>query len=457
MQTSNPLIRKSTDSQIPLYVLLIVVFLSRLPFLFHGYGTDGDAWTIVQSGFNLYSDGVYKPSRFPGYPLPEFFSGAVWLTNLPFIIPWIFNFISTLLSIAAVYYFFLIAGLFIDKQRYFIYLAAAAFAFVPVFYINSTSMMDYNWAIAFVLGSIYYLISKRTKTSAVFLALAAGCRITSALFIIPVVYYLISSIKNNSHRRKVFVYVLIFSMTALILFSPLIFKYGVTFLTFYRPPAEYSFINIVGRMTVRVWGFTGSLGILYACILLFLNKQIRLKELIAKNKITGFLLISFLLYVLLFLSLPLDAGYLIPAVPPVILLFYKILSGRILIYISILIIASPLILNVEKDNLTLAGPVFINSDKRISEQKYINDVINKAESFKKPGIIICESFLHKIEVTMKLRRGQLPANAEFIYMIPFDSLKSIAGNKEIYYLKNVREQNLKVYNYDLRAFGGKEF
>lgn len=420
---------------------------------------DADAWRIVQSGFNLFSTGIYQPSRFPGYPLPEFIAGAIWLTNLPFTTPWIFNLVSALFSVTAAYYFLCISIRFIHKKRFVIYLSAVTFAFIPVIYVNSTGMMDYNWALAFMLGAIYYLISKRLKLSALFLAFATGCRITSALFIIPVLFYVITSIDIESRKRKILEYVIIFTSTAVIIFSPVIFKYGTAFLSFDRPPYQYSIIKIIGRMTLRTWGAIGSLGVLFAGLMYFVSGKKKIhQKLIDKNKLVVFVLISIVIYLILFLSLPLDAGYLIPMVPFFVLLLYRILSQKVLISLSLLLLISPFVLNIDENNITLAGPILIDSHKRIEEENYVMKVINLAKSSNKPSLIICESFLPKIQVMMILQREAVPKNVNFIYMIPFDSLKSIVKNEnpEIFYLKNVRGETLAIYNYDLDSFGVKE-
>lgn len=438
-------------------VLLLIVLLSGLPFIFNGYGLDADAWRIVQSGYALSTGEGYQPSRFPGYPLPEFISGAIWSLKLPHTVPWIFNFITLLMSVMAVYYFLLISAGFINKNKLFVYLSTLAFAFTPVFYINSTGIMEYNWALAFVMGSSYYLISKRLRLSALFLALAAGCRITSALFIIPSVYFLLSN-DNISSRRKIFEYFLIFSAAGLVLFSPLWLKYGFSFLTFDRPPGEYSIIKIAGRFTLRTWGLAGSLGILFALIKFLTTEKQIIRNFFTGNKFVVYSFLSIIIFLLLFFQLPLDAGYLMPLVPFVILLLYRMLSKKILIILSVLFIASPFILNVEEHDYSAAGPVFINSEKRMSEEQYMDSVINKTESFDQPSIVICEAFLHKLQVTMVLKKVSLPSNIDLVYTLPEDSLKTLMniGNPRIFYLRNIRDVTRNLYGYDLKEYGAEE-
>ncbi len=446
------------DKKCGIATLLFIVLLSRLPFLFNGYGLDGDGWHMVQSGYDLAFNGIYHTSRFPGYPLPEFILGLIWLLKLPFTIPFIFNFITAVFSIAAVYYFFMISERFINKSKPIVYLSTIAFALTPVIYINSTVTMDYIPALAFILGSLYYLISGRNVLSAFFLGLAVGCRITSSLLIIPVIYYLISEKENhNSKAKDILIYIMILSGISLMFFLPLIINYGISFLTYYSSPDQYSLIKITGRMTLRTWGAVGSVGILLSLIYFFLNNKKSIVGLF-KTKSDVFILISAAIYLLLYFWLPLDAGYLIPFVAFLLLLLYKILSRRTGIFLSIFILASPFILNIEKNDVMLAGPVIIDMQKRAANEEYVNLVIKKARELNKPSLIICETYLHKIEVMMALHKAPFPEYTRFINTISYDSLKLIIqrNNPDIYYLKDVREQTLVIYNYDLKSFGAKE-
>lgn len=450
----------SSIKRIETVPLLLIIFLSELPFIFNGYGLDGDAWSVIQSGYVLASGDGYQPSRFPGYPFPELVAGLIWFIKLPFFIPWIFNLITILLSLAAVFYYLFISAILINKNRLFVFLSALAFAFTPVFYINSTGMMDYNWALAFVLGSVYYLISDNLKLSALFLALAVACRITSVLFIIPTLFYLvyIDDSAPGTFLRRISGYILIVMITDLIIFSPLWLKYGLTFLSFDHPPNEYSIIKIAGRFTLRTWGLIGSLGILFALIRFLTAEKKIMQNLFTGNKLISYASLSIIIYLILFFALPLDAGYLLPAVPFIILLLYRLLSKKILIILSVMLIVSPFILNIEENKYSMAGPIFVNSEKRSSEENYLHYVISTAETFNKPSLVICEFYLHKLEVTLEMEKKSLPANVNLVYTLPEDSLKAIINrtHPQIYYLKNMREVIRNIYGYDLDLYDGRE-
>ena len=65
------------------------------------------------------------------------------------------------------------------------YCRALMLAFTPVFYIQSTNAMDYNWSLCFLLASLYFAGRRNIFLAALTLVLATGCRITAILFILP--------------------------------------------------------------------------------------------------------------------------------------------------------------------------------------------------------------------------------------------------------------------------------
>src|SRR5262245_58784230 len=60
----------------PDLALAAFVFVSRIPFLSPGAGTDTDGWYLVSAAHEMVATGRYTRSRFPGYPAQE------WLCSL---------------------------------------------------------------------------------------------------------------------------------------------------------------------------------------------------------------------------------------------------------------------------------------------------------------------------------------------------------------------------------------
>ena len=63
-------------------------------------------------------------------------------------------------------------------------LAGFALAFTPQVYINSSNTTDYVWALAFILGSLYFVLLGRPLMAGILLGLAIGSRITSGAMLL---------------------------------------------------------------------------------------------------------------------------------------------------------------------------------------------------------------------------------------------------------------------------------
>jgi hypothetical protein len=83
-------------------LLLSLIFVSRLPFIFNGYGSEEDAWGLILVARNIDLTGVYEVSRMPGHPLQELFLSGMW--NWP---EWSLNLLTVMASTAGVYFFML--------------------------------------------------------------------------------------------------------------------------------------------------------------------------------------------------------------------------------------------------------------------------------------------------------------------------------------------------------------
>jgi len=58
-------------------LVLLIVFLTRLPFLSAGFGSDDDAWRVAVAATRLRNGKEYIPSRLPGYPVQEYTTALI--------------------------------------------------------------------------------------------------------------------------------------------------------------------------------------------------------------------------------------------------------------------------------------------------------------------------------------------------------------------------------------------
>ena len=80
----------------------------------------------------------------------EFFCSLLWFTKIPSVFPGIFNFVSVIISVLAVYFFASILEVIKKGGNNQIILIVLAFGFNTLFIINSIVLMDYTWSLAFV-------------------------------------------------------------------------------------------------------------------------------------------------------------------------------------------------------------------------------------------------------------------------------------------------------------------
>ncbi len=207
-------------------------------------------------------------------------------------------------------------------------LGGLALAFIPVVYVNSTNSMDYVWALAFILGSTYCVLSSRPVLAGVLLGLATGCRIPSFAMVVPLVVLLFTSARERRKVGPVFGFALASVATGVLSFLPVIREYGMVFLGFYRsgaPAPASDFVDIghlysrlpaaAFKVSLGVWGAVGCLAVMAAVASAFHRRMSpgRIESYAVRPSGTRIasLWTAVCVYVSLFLFLPDEAGYLI--------------------------------------------------------------------------------------------------------------------------------------------------
>ena len=85
-----------------LFFLSIFVFISRLPFLWAGFGAEEDSWLLALTAKNMALSGNYEMSRAPGHPLQEYLYAFLYNNGLN---AFYTNLISALASVIATVFF----------------------------------------------------------------------------------------------------------------------------------------------------------------------------------------------------------------------------------------------------------------------------------------------------------------------------------------------------------------
>lgn len=461
---------KSIHPLILFISVTMVVFLSRLPFLGAGYGNDWDSWEIASAARDIAATGKYTASRLPGYPVPELFYSLIWDRG-----PLLFNAVTAMFSAVGIGFFSLTLSKLHAKDAF---LASISLAFIPVVYINSTVTLDYVWALTFILVGLYFAQHAHGLISGLFLGLAIGSRITSALMFIPLGMSATGRLDNRD-RRNFFVG---FSLSALLVavasYIPVVTTYGVDFLTFSSsgyPPL----LAVLRVFTFDVWGGLGLVAIGIPAVGLFLPWILPHGQTTSLNSSSGQTaawLAAIALYVLVFFRFPHEAGYLMPVLPFVILLLARFQRRSGFVVFCVLLMFSPFFFSVSSRNwneitgipsysehaLTidipgnqividpLYGPLLLDHRQRVNGLIFTRRVLEAASLLDTKSIVVAGAWLTKIQPPA----GDLES-VEFVYLIESEGAlqKYLSDGFQIFYLPGQLEYNRNLYGIDLEDFG----
>lgn len=312
-----------------LEILLFAAFLVYLPLTFLNYGSDGDSWGVVyQTAKGFYETGFYRPSRYPGYPVHEiattvlnYFGGSL-ASNLG----------TVFVSLLAVFCFYRICEFYKISNRLTV---CACVAFHPIFVVNAASTIDYLWAVGLFLAGFYlYRVRNRFLFASLFFGLSVGCRLSSVLlvsafFLTELAFHFREFFTDKKRLAAAFSSGVI---GALLYVPVFIFAGGnLSFLTYFI--GDWTIYEYAVRFVYKniyFWGLPASLFILFFIARAIFSTEIRralLQNLAANKEIYFFSAVACALLEILFLKVPLELGYLLPALPFA-LLFLDLLFER---------------------------------------------------------------------------------------------------------------------------------
>jgi hypothetical protein len=383
------------------------------------YGSNPDAWRVVIAARHLTETGIYTPSRFPGYPLPEYFYAFLWKVGLSS--PFLFDLPAAILS-------GVIAGLFFNLVLPLGYLRAAAIslalAFTPIFFIAGTQSIDYVWGLTFFVASALAAFRDDVLVSGVLLGFAAASRPTYALAYVPLALTLL---KFRLDRRvlydrlsKLLPFTAVAAGVAITFYAPLFYEYGVSFLTFSGGIRSLS--ETFRTMTIGVFGSIGTIGIaaaLITSIVTFFAKGAVERD---HSRFLLFALITAAIYCLIFFRVPHQAAYLLPVLPALYIWLGLSLPTRWLLPLGPVLVAS-CFLNIGHEGvlprLKWNGPVLADRYYRHSLSCIASEVTNAAHSLDDDTYIVAG---HLKPTLMVLAPPSV--SRHLIYAIPIPHLAS---------------------------------
>lgn len=446
----NETVNLTPQEKILLALLTVGVFLTRLPWLNAGYGTDPDSYRVVSAARYIAQTGEYVQSRPPGYPAYEYLISLLPNTHAFFT-----NGLTTLFSCFGFLFFALILRYFNIKH----YLTVAfAFALTPIVYVSSVSTSDYIVANAFVLAATYFTLQKQPVVSGMMLGLAIGCRITSGAMLLPLFLWMWLDTSTIQSRKNS----ISFAITALfiggICFLPVLHQYGLNGFSFSEIRIYPSPFTLFMTGIVHVWGLIAFLGFLgLVSTLFFLPHKIKtsIREPLTRK---GLWLCAsvIVIYATAFLRLPEDAAYLIPAIPFCLLAIALLMPVYFLRYLTLFIVFSSLVsIDIVNNRKITSGPIFLDHIIRIVDNSIIEKTIKDSSTLPKNSVVVAAYNLPKL--LLKLEDEGHQKNHPYIYMIATEAEYRHYENQgiEVYFMPMIDEYNMTTYGIDLRKLGAK--
>ncbi|HLG34820.1 MAG TPA: hypothetical protein VI757_08075 [Bacteroidia bacterium] len=457
------------------FLFAFLILLTRIPFLFSGFGTDEDSWGVALTALNIHDTFQYEVSRFPGFPVHEIIS-ALFISGGAAAL----NFLTAVMSSLAVLFF--VCALQQMRFRY-PYLAGIAFAFTPVVFMHSADTIDYMWAMAFLMLSFLLILQNNILLSAIILAVATGCRITSLAMLMP---YCILLIDKNSDTRKNAVVIARYAAMALacsvIIYLPVILKYGNAFFTFYDLSGYPTISKVLYKFSFGVWGILGCAAIFYGIASLLFSSPLKAKRFLLPKTTNEKHVIAWLvaidLTIIIFVRLPYESGYLIPIIPFTILVFGKYLHDKAFIYFSLLLIASPWLLGVSTQNKSdspppaqvsaqfklfsqslnidfFRGAVCTDAEARKTTDAFADSVIQEAQYISDTSVILCgwwsTKVMYKYALLPDEEKNKMITWGH--YLSKDELIGYVQKRYHIFYLPMQDSLEKKLYGIDIKYFG----
>jgi hypothetical protein len=233
-------------------------------------------------------------------------------------------------------------------------------------------------------------------------------------------------------------------------FAPVVARYGSGFLHFYE--SDYpTWQEVLNRATSKVWGHQGwlalALAVLLSVVWLFRKRRLISREAWKAPEIVW--LVAVALYVVAYLRLPHESGYLIPIVPFVILLLHRALPRVGFVALCVVVALSSYV-DIRSARLG-KGAVRASQGRREVQQLRLAAGIERARGFEQPSVVVAGTWLPQFRFTLGAPRVN---KAVFIKLLDQRSLdKYLARGYRLYYMPDQRDANARVHGVDLRRYG----
>jgi hypothetical protein len=289
-------------------IVILLAFVLYLPFIFMGYGSDIDSHGIIQkTSKSLIESHRYVPSRYPGYFVHEIATTALFLlggslaTNLG----------TMVMSLLTVYFFIRVCG---HHKIPHGHLLSVFLIIQPLYWVASTSTIDYLWALGLLFIGYGLLINKRHIPAGILFGLAIGARLSSVVFVTALlVSYLVA---REPDRIQVLFSAVISAIVGSLMYIPSYIHAGSSlgFLTYFMD--EWDWTGYLARFVYKniyFWGLQTVVALLFITPLII--RGLRGNYEIHYRTVITFSILVIAGFEAMYLKVPLEKAYLLPMLP----------------------------------------------------------------------------------------------------------------------------------------------
>ena len=327
-----------------LFALAIVV--TRLPFLYTGYGSDGDAWRVAQVSSTLWTSGVYEMSRPPGYPAHEIVSAP--LVGLGG------SMLSNAATLAVSLMTVMVWNRLVQGRTKRPATLTFAFAFAPLFWVNSATTMDYVWSILMILLAMHAGLKVKPLSAGIWAGLAIGFRPANGVLLIPLVSLLLVEISmhgtpsppalssRNSRWIAVMKFLAASCATALIVFLPVFHTYGISgWLSQLSRQFDADRMNLTERLLTCAYRAVYAIGPLavIGAAWIFARPAAWRSAWATRDSLFRPSLIAMSVLIVPFVLFPFEKSYLLSALPFLLLLLDRLATPRAIALFTLCLIS----------------------------------------------------------------------------------------------------------------------
>ena len=327
------------------------------------------------------------------------------------------------------------------------------FGMIPVIFINSVNAMDYMYALASLLAALYAAIRRKPILSGAALGLAVGFRLSSIVYLAPLVAFVYLLDRKHAAATRVIVASTLVSIAS---WSPVLATYGMDSLQY--TTSERALVRMLYKSSVELWGPLGCLLPMIAVVYLGVSLRKLSQRWVALHADGRLLLATSAgiasLCLLLFIYLHAEGAYLIPLVAASMIFMAFILSRPVLGIAVVVMVLSCTAINITKSGLHMTGPVIQDYLDRRRNLAFLSEMKRVDSQLPEDSVVIAGEFLPMIMVSNGM---QHESRGKYEYHLTMAELAdAAAGGRPIYFLPGLGDANRRIYGADPRDFSGQQ-